>query len=143
MFEFDYTKDYGLPISNCDFLRAMRIDRQPIKVDESIIVYDRLESEGVIRLYDYLGGSFYTPMNSGEMDKCTNVVLVAEISTTIQKDTKEIYVDRLFCEHGYDFEHTLFQQVLNFADLFDFRVCVLNIQKHRKSCDFMSVKCPA
>lgn len=143
MFEFDHTKEYGLPISKCEFLRTMRIGRHPLQVDENIIVYDRLESEGVIRLYDYLGGAFYTPMNAYEMDSCKNAVLVAEISISIRKDTKEIYIDRLFCEYGYDFEHTMFQQVISLADLFDFRVCVLNLQKFRKPCGSLCAKCPA
>ena len=141
MFEFDPTKEYGLPFSKC--LRETRIKRYPLQVDENIIVHDRLESEGIIRLYDYVGGVFHTPMNSYEMSHCKNAVLIAEISVTIQQEKKEIHVDRLFCEYGYCFEHTLFQQVLALADLFNFRVSILNLTKCKRPCGPFCAKCRA
>lgn len=140
MFEFDHTKEYGLPFSDC--LRKQRISRYPLQVDENIIVYDRLENEGTIRLYDYLGGVFYTPMDSYEMDHCKNAVLVAEIAISIREEEKEIHVDRLFCEYGYDFEHVLFRQVLALANLFNFRVSILNLKKLKNQCCFMGSKSP-
>lgn len=132
MFKYEPEKEYGLPFGDC--LREIRLSRYPLKVDENIMVYDRLESEGVIRLYEYLGGGFCIPLNLHEMEFCKNVVLVAEMSIVVRNETKEIQIERLFCEYGYEFEHELFKQVMVLANLFDFRVSVLKLDKCKKSC---------
>lgn len=129
MLEIDCTKDYGLPLNKFEDLRAMRIGRYPIQVEGNIIVDDRLEEEGFIRLYEYVGGIFYTPRNSYEMENSENTVLVGEISISVKK--KEMHINRLFCEYGYGFGHSLFQQVLFFADLYDLSISILNLKKRK------------
>lgn len=93
--------------------RMIRSSLHPVKTNANLIVDDRLEQEGCIRLFEYTGGALYPPsVLSGQ----PNAVLVAAAEIT-RKETGGIKVKRLFCEFGYDSLACLIvDQLLHFAD---------------------------
>lgn len=131
MLNYNYKKDYSLPIEPS--LRAMRIRMSPsIQLEnEHMFVVDELELTGIIRIMEHLSGTLYTPVESDRMDKCpANAVLLAEIRVSAMMETKMVKVDSIMCEYGYDnLAHILMQQVLYFAKFYDYTVSILNLKK--------------
>lgn len=69
----------GCRKETADLARMMRINAHPINTDDSLIVEDRLEQEGSIRLFEYTGGTLYPPsVLSGQ----SNAALVAAAEIT-------------------------------------------------------------
>lgn len=102
----------GCREETADLARMMRINAHPIKTDDNLIVDDRLEQEGSIRLFEYAGGALYPPSVLSEQP---NAVIVA--AAEITKNETGIKVKRLFREYGYDsLVCLLVDQLLHFAD---------------------------
>ena len=50
-------KECGLPMD--DSLRGLRLKKYPLQFDENILIFDRLEPDGILLLYEYTGGGLY------------------------------------------------------------------------------------
>ena len=144
MMNIDYTKNYRLPISKS--LQKMRIHRCPMDCGENIFIVDRLESDGFIKIYEYLNGTFYVPTNTDEInDFHNNVVPIATISISI-RDEQTVQIDKIFCEFGHEgFIGKLVQQIINFADFYGLRVGIVDIRKgdgdrNIRKCRFVDMK---
>lgn len=144
MIDVDFTKEYRLPIS--ESLRKMRFQRSTMDCGQNIFVEDRLESEGIIKIYEYIGGTFYLPINANEMNIFRNhVVPIAGISVTIV-DEEKVQIDKIFCEYGYDeYIPKIMEQIMNFADFYGLKVSILDLEKdcskrNIRKCGFIDMK---
>lgn len=115
-----------------DSLRSMRIKESPMKSDENLLVEDRLE-KGFLRLYEYLGGLLYIFGDAVERNNSDNVSMVAEIEITVSPEKKQVKLDRIFSEYGYDYENLMKRQLLHFASFYGFSFGLLDLNK-RKRC---------
>lgn len=95
--------------------KMMRIKEKPIESGELVIVDDRLESEGFLKLYEYVGGPVYLdPLQEDNMAE------VAGISIARTNDA-EMQVDRIFCEYGHeDLVPELVEQARHFAEFYGY-----------------------
>lgn len=111
MQNIDFMKEYRLPIS--ESFKKKRMQRCPLDCGDGILVNDQLESEGFIKIYEYLGGTVYLD----EVQKSPNVVPIAGISVKILEKEHMVQIDKIYCEFGYDeFIPELMKQIMNFAD---------------------------
>ncbi len=111
-----------------DSLRMMRIREQPIQSMDSLMVMDELE-KGSLRLYEYLGGSTYISGDDVEVNICNNIALVAELSVMVIPERKEVKLNRMFSEFGYDFGGLLKSQLKHFADFYGYSIVLLDLRK--------------
>ena len=110
-------------------LKRMRIDECPLKCNDNILIMDRLE-RGFIRIYEYSGGAVDILDDSYGVQDCRNAPLVAWMSVFILPERKEIYLDSVHCEDGYDpYMSIIKTRVLHFADFYGMRFCILNLEK--------------
>lgn len=125
MINYDFRKEYSLPVD--ESLKQLRISLHPMRIEENQVVEDHLESRGIIRLYECIGG-IYLPMESVY---CSNVAMLAEIRISMDMDNRKVCVDRIFCEYGHDeiIQNQLLPQVIYFADFYN---CTL-VMKKKKS----------
>ena len=131
MMNFDITKEYRLPIS--ESLRGMRIAKCLLDCGDGIFVDDRLETESFIKIYEYLGGTFYVPMSAGELEHSSKVVPIAGIKVSVKEAEQIVQVDKIFCEFGSEeYIAKLLQQVMDFADFYSLKVSI-NILDLRKN----------
>ena len=144
MIDFDITKECRLPV--CDSLRTMRIQMNPMDFGSNIFVEDMLE-HGYIKLYEYLGGTFYLPANMEEMKHFQkNVVPIVGIKVLIKEEEQVVQVEKIYCEFGYEeFIAQLMKQILNFADFYGLRVSILDLRKdvssrNIRTCSFVDLK---
>lgn len=112
-------------VADCG-LKGMRICEFPIKTEESIVIDDRLEEEGRLRLYEHIGGNLYINAGMPEMD---NITLVAELG--VEKDNKgELTVRKLYYEYGYDeLAAAMMGQAIHFADFYGLRIQFSGLEK--------------
>ena len=115
-----------------DSLRSMRIKESPINSNENLLVEDRLE-RGFLRLYEYLGGLLYIFGDDVEKNNSDNVVMIAELEVTVSPEKKQVKLDRIFSEYGYDYENLMKRQLLHFASFYGFSFGLLDLNK-RKRC---------
>lgn len=134
MLDFDCTKEYGLPME--ESLRPMRIRKHPVQLNENMIFWDRLETLGIIRIFENTGGALNL---SVDIDTCgmeciTNAVQLAEIKVLVFTDQRKVQLDRLYCEYGYDEElvPVLLEQVINFSDFYNYMFCIPNLKGHKQ-----------
>ena len=111
-------------------LRLMRIREQPIHSDESLLVVDQLE-RGFLRLYEYTGGSIYISEEDAEMIGGTNAVMVAELTVSLRPGKKEVKIDRIFNEFGYELGDLMKNQLLHFADFYGYTIVILDLSKEK------------
>lgn len=109
-------------------LRLMRIREQPIHSDENLLVVDRLE-KGFLQLYEYMGGSLYILSDTDGMIQSSNAALVAEIRISIRDERKEVGIDRIFNEYGYDYVHLMTCQLIHFAEFYGYSAVLLDLGK--------------
>lgn len=145
MIDVNFEQEYRIPIS--ESLKTMRIARCPLDCGDGIFVDDRLESNCFIKIYEYLGGTFYVPQNANEMkDYQDNVVLIAGIKVSIMEEDQVVQVDKIFCEFGHeDFIAKLMQQVMDFANFYGLKFSILDLQKevgnrNIRTCKFVDAK---
>lgn len=115
-----------------DSLRLMRIKKSPIRSNENLLVVDWLE-RGFLRLYEYTGGSIYILGDAPEMDGCSNVAMVAELTVNIDQEKKTVKFGKVFNEFGYDYAHLMIRQLIHFADFYGYSISLLDLTK-RKRC---------
>lgn len=144
MMDIIFEQGYRLPIS--DSLKTMRLARCPLDGGDNIFVDDRLESDCFIKIYEYLGGTFYIPADANEMNQYSKVVSIAGISVSVFEEDEIVQVDKIFCEFGYDeFTTKLMKQVMNFADFYGLKVSILDLRKgivngNNRTCRFVDMK---
>ena len=109
-------------------LRLMRIREQPLHSSENLLVVDRLE-KGVLQFYEYMGGSLYISSDTDGMSQCSNAALVAELKISIKDEKKEVGIERIFNEYGYDYVHLLTCQVIHFAEFYGYSAALLDLGK--------------
>lgn len=115
-----------------DSLRLIRIRGQPIHCNENLLVIDWLE-RGFLRLYEYTGGSIYISNDTFEMDGYSNVAMVAELIVSLRPERKEVKIERIFSEFGYEYENLMKSQLTYFADFYGYSIVLLDLIK-RKRC---------
>lgn len=134
MFEYDYTKEYGLPMD--ESLKQMRIRKHPMQLGGDMVVIDQLEKFGTIRIYENTGETLYMPadMEACGMECNKEVVQAAEMRVTVFPDEKKVQVDRIYCEYGYNDElvPALLEQAMNFAGFYNYRLSILDLRKKHK-----------
>lgn len=98
-----------------DGTRMIRILEKPVKTAEAVIVDDRLETEGTLRLYECTGGPVYLdPPRAGNMAE------IAGISID-KTNGAEVRVSRIFCEYGHEeFVPELVGQARHFAEFYGY-----------------------
>lgn len=116
-----------------DNLRLMRIKEHPIQSKENLFIVDQLE-RGFLRIYEYMGGSIYILGDDIEMNYCNNVALVAELTVTVRPEKKEVRLNRIFNEFGYDYVHLMTCQLIHFADFYGFSLALLDLSKPNRKC---------
>jgi len=123
--------DNALPMNNMQF---MRIQEHPIQTSENLIVIDNLEG-GRIRLYEHTKG----PLNIqqlvyGNEKGCQNAVLVAEIIINATWQIDNVFIHKIFCEHGYEsLILPMIDQVLHFAYFYGgFESVVISDREYEK-----------
>lgn len=114
-----------------DSLRLIRIRGQPIHCDENLLVIDWLE-RGFLRLYEYMGGSIYISNDTSEMDGYSNVAMVAELIVSLRPERKEVKIERIFCEFGFEYEDLLKSQLRHFADFYGYYIVLLDLTKKKR-----------
>lgn len=94
-----------------------RPSQHPVKSDGGLIVDDRLEEEGSIRLYEYTGGILYIPDVLPGQEGAVPVA-GAEI---IQNGAGGLKVKRMFHEYGHGgLVQIIVGQILYFADFYGY-----------------------
>ena len=97
-------------------LKAMRINENPIAISGSLLVDDRLEEQGIIKIYEYIGRTLY--LEPGNL-LSENAPLVAWIS--IKKSGNCLKDGRVYHEFGYDeLEPLLKGQAEHFAEFYGY-----------------------
>lgn len=136
MLDYDYTKEYGLPMN--ESLRLMRIKKYPVQLSENMIVIDQLEFSGTIKVYENIGGTIQMPIGICDIECNRDVVQIAEIRVLVFKDGRYVQLDRLFCEYGYGDEiaPVLLEQVINFADFYNYKFRISDPLKKQKQPTF-------
>lgn len=74
----------------------MRINKHRLRLGQDLLVDDRLESEGILRIHEYTGGSVYM-----EPELLENAPVVAEIQI-VESDDGEVRVESVFSEYGHE-----------------------------------------
>lgn len=135
MLNYDYKKEYSLPIE--PNLRAMRIKMSPpVELEnENMFIVDDFESTGVIKIMEHISGTLCLPIEADKIGDCAaNVVFLAEIRVSVLPDAKDVKVDSILYEYGYDeLVHILMQRVLFFANFYGYKVSILNLKKKHGS----------
>lgn len=109
--------------------RERRLKKHPINIKGDYIIVDRLEIDGTLKLFEYLGGPMYTPFNPERME---NVALVASAKINLNHQSKEVRMGKVNCNYGYDFWGAMIRHVLQFADFYGYSVALLNLKKGSK-----------
>lgn len=134
MLNYDYTKEYSLPIDTS--LKTMRIRLSPsIEIEnENMYVVDMLEESGVFRIMEHIGNTLCMPTDAEQADTA-NAVFLAEIKVSVLPEMKDIIkVDSIIYEFGYDeLIHILVQRVLYFANFYGYEVSILNLKKNHQT----------
>ena len=129
MLNYDYKKEYSLPIEAT--LRPLRLKMSPpVQLEnENMFVMDELES-GIIRVMEHIDGTLCMPIETDGINSSTNVVTLAEIKVSVNPETKKVQVGRFSFEYGFDdLIHVLMERILYFAKFYDCTVSILNLKK--------------
>lgn len=138
------TTGCGLPIDATR--RKDRLDKCSLDIDENICIYDRLETEGVLLLYEHIGKNFYIPMDYDELKECKSLTFVAGISISIFKNENLVHVDRHFSYYGYEeYVEQLFNYIGAFARYYGYDLSILDLRKgisirNIRKCRYVDIK---
>ncbi|MCM1258607.1 MAG: hypothetical protein NC307_12225 [Roseburia sp.] len=116
-----------------DSLRMMRIRERPIHSDENLLVMDWLE-KGFLRLYEYTGGSIYISGDAAGVNTDNNVAMVGELTVSLLPERKEVKLEKIFSEFGYEFGDLLKDQLRHFADFYGYTIVLLDLRKRKQGC---------
>lgn len=98
-------------------LRELRINGCRIQLGGDFIIDDRLESEGTIRVSEYIGGCLYLKPETLFLE---NAPVVAGIS--ISRSGELLVLKKVFCEHGHEgFIPLLMEEVGHFAGFYGYQ----------------------
>lgn len=123
-------------------LRKNRLKEHPLQIPGDIIIYDRLETEGVLLLYEYTGDAFYMPMDYEELKECENLTFVAGISVSVFKNENLVFVDRYFSYYGQEeYAEKLFGYIDSFAEFYGYSTGILDIRKGTAPDDIRKCRC--
>lgn len=115
-----------MELHNCTdgSMRVMRIKEHPIKMEGNVVVDDRMEMDGVLRLYEHIG-SLYLSVEPQMMD---NFVPIA--GAQFEEADGKVKVKRLFHEFGYEeMIHILVDQLAFFSDFYGLVLEILDLRK--------------
>ncbi len=130
----------GLPIDTIK--RKDRLAGCPLRIDGNIGIYDRLETEGILLLYEQIGESFYIPMDYDELKACKNLTFVAGISISIFENENLVHMDRYFSYYGYEeYVKQLFDYIGVFAGYYGYRSSILDLRKGVSTWDIRKCRC--
>lgn len=119
-------------------LREMRLNGHRLQLGGDFIVDDRLESEGTIRIFEYIGGCLYLGLEHLFPE---NAPVVAGIS--ISRSGDSLVLKEVFCEFGHEgLIPLLAGQVRHFADFYGCHVYFLDLGKGKKACQQGQMQCP-
>lgn len=119
------TKIHNLVLDSS--LKAMRIKEHPLEVSgRNLVVYDNLESDGNIKVYENFGGSLYLDL---EPFSVNNIALIAGIEI-VDIGEKKICVKKIFYEYGHEeLFNSLVDAISHFADFYGFTFGFLDLRK--------------
>lgn len=130
----------GLPIDTTR--RKDRLHKCSLEIDGNIAVYDRLETEGVLLLYEHVGNAFHMPMDYDELKECKNLTFVAGIAISIFKNENMVHVDRHFSYYGYEeYVEQLFDYIGAFAGYYGYDFSILDLRKGISTRDIRKCRC--
>ncbi len=130
----------GLPIDTTR--RKDRLDECSLGIDGNIAVYDRLETEGVLLLYEHIGNVFYMPMDYAELKECEDLTFVAGVAISIFKNENLVHVDRHFSYYGYEeYVNLLFDYIGAFARYYGYDFSILDLRKGISTRDIRKCRC--
>lgn len=108
---------------------SRRISKCPIVCDDNILIEDRLE-KGFIRIYEYTDGAVELPNGLYDMQGCMNAPLVAWMSVAVLPERKEVWLEDIGYNDGYDMYIALIEaRVMHFVDFYDMKFCLLDLVK--------------
>lgn len=109
-------------------LKEMRLNGHRLQLGGNLIVDDRLESEGTIRISEYIGGCLYLEPEHLFLE---NAPVVAGIS--ISRSGELLVLRKVFCEYGHEgFIPLLMEEVGHFAEFYGYSLGFLNLKKTGK-----------
>lgn len=130
----------GLPVDTSK--RKNRIKKCSLEIDGNICIYDRLETEGVLLLYEQIGESFYIPMDYEELKTCKNLTFVAGISISIFGNENLVHVDKYYSYYGYEeYIDKLFDYISVFAGYYGYGFSILDLRKGINIRDIRKCRC--
>lgn len=133
-------KECGLPMD--DSLRGLRLKKYPLQFDENILIFDRLEPDGILLLYEYTGGGLYLPMTLHELEDCENAILVAGVAVSVFASEKLVYVNRYFSQLGYEeYISILLGYIDVFAKFYGCSSSILDLRKGINNKDIRHCRC--
>lgn len=109
-------------------LRELRLNKHRMQLGGDFIIDDRLESEGALRISEYIGGCLYLEPGPLFLE---NAPVVAGIS--ISRSGDSLMLREVFCEYGHEeFIPLLMKQVEDFAEFYGYSLGLLNLKKAGK-----------
>lgn len=111
-------------------LKEMRLNGHRLQLGGNFIIDDRLESEGTIRIFEYIGGCLYL---EPEHLFLKNAPVVAGIS--ISRSGDSLMLKKVSCGHGHEESiPLLMNQVGHFADFYGYAMNFMDLGKGQKLC---------
>ena len=133
-------KECGLPMD--DSLRGLRLKKYPLQLDENILIFDRLEADGSLLLYEYTGGGLYLPVTLHELEDCENAVLAAGVAVSVFVGEKLVYVNKYFSQLGYEeYISILLGYIDVFAKLYRYSSSILDLRNGINSKEIRHCRC--
>ena len=133
-------KECGLPMD--DSLRGLRLKKYPLQLDENILIFDRLEADGSLLLYEYTGGGLYLPVTLHELEDCENAVLAAGVAVSVFVGEKLVYVNKYFSQLGYEeYISILLGYIDVFAKFYGYSSSILDLRNGINSKEIRHCRC--
>ena len=133
-------KECGLPMD--DSLRGLRLKKYPLQLDENILIFDRLEADGSLLLYEYTGGGLYLPVTLHELEDCENAVLAAGVAVSVFVGEKLVYVNKYFSQLGYEeYISILLGYIDVFAKFYGYSSSILALRNGINSKEIRHCRC--
>lgn len=113
-----------------DPMQLLRLKQHPIQIEEDLVVIDNLE-EGILKIFEYVGGVSIQQLFAGENDY-QNPSLLAEITLNDNSQTGNITIEKIFCCYGFErLVYPMIQQIISFAKFYE---CIhsVRISKHER-----------
>lgn len=108
-------------------LREMRLSGHRMEPGQDLLIEDRLEGKGCLRIYEYTGGCVYL-----EPELLEKAPLVAGIELE-KMGEKGVRVKKIFYEYGHeDLVSAMVEQVKYFVEFYGFNLTFLDLGKGRQ-----------